>query len=197
MRYSVRKYHVDECVVFKSTKSTFGGLSNMAPGFPITAYGMWIRNAEALYQALRFPDYPEIQKIILQINSPITAKKYGRKCIDKTREDWESHRFGIMRFCIAVKLEQNKESFSKILKSTEGKSIVEYSDKDKVWGALKIGEYYEGTNALGRLLMELREKVMNDKFELEIPQIPNFRLIGNVIKKEDFNNLSRFMPPKQ
>ncbi len=190
MKYSVRKYYKNECVVFKSTKATFGGLSNMAPGFPIKAYGLWIRNSEALYQALRFPDYPEIQQAILRINSPITAKRYGRKHIDKTRTDWTNHRFNIMRFCIAVKLEQNKESFSKLLKSTENKPIVEYSDKDKVWGALKVGDYYEGTNALGRLLMELREKVYTEEFELIIPKIPNFRLLRNEIKKEDFNTMS-------
>lgn len=190
MKFSVRKYHKNDCVVFKSTKATFGGLSNMAPGFPIKAYGMWIRNSEALYQALRFPNHPEIQKTILRINSPITAKRYGRKYIDNTRKDWENHRFNIMRFCISVKLEQNKESFSKLLISTEGKQIVEFSDIDKVWGALKIGDYYEGTNALGRLLMELREKVLNDKFELEVPNIPNFRLLGNEIIKEDFNTVS-------
>ena len=91
-----------------------------------------------------------------------------------------------MRFCIAAKLEHNKKSFKKLLLSTVGKSIVEYSDKDKVWGALKEGNYYEGTNALGRLLMELREAVVQDEFKLVIPIIPNFKLFDKHIELEDF-----------
>lgn len=186
MSYSIRKYHKNDCIVFKSTKTKYGGLSNMAPNYPIIVYGMVIRNSEALYQALRFPDYPEIQTTILRIASPITAKKYGRKHIDKTREDWIIHRFNIMRFCIAVKYEHNKKEFRNLLDLTENKPIVEYSDKDKVWGALKNGDYYEGTNALGRLLMELRQNVLEEKFEFSLPDIPNFKLIGNEIKIEDF-----------
>lgn len=186
MQYSIRKYHINECVTFKSTKREFGSLSNMAAGFPIQIYGIVIRNSEALYQALRFPDYPEIQKIILNISSPISAKKFGRSHLEKTRPDWELHRFNIMRFCIAVKFEHNKKRFGEILLNTEGAAIVEYSDEDKVWGASKNGDYYEGTNALGRLLMELREQVAIKSFELKIPNIPNFYLLGKEIKLEDF-----------
>jgi predicted NAD-dependent protein-ADP-ribosyltransferase YbiA (DUF1768 family) len=91
-----------------------------------------------------------------------------------------------MRFCIAAKLEHNKKSFGRLLHSTVGKSIVEYSDKDKVWGALKAGDYYEGTNALGRLLMELRESVIRDEFKLVVPNIPNFKLFDKHIALEDY-----------
>ena len=77
MQYSIRKYHKSDCVVFKSTKKKFGGLSNMAPGFPLKIGDRWIKNSEALYQSFRFTDNPDIQKVILNINSPITAKRYG------------------------------------------------------------------------------------------------------------------------
>ena len=61
MGLSTRKYKKNECITFKSTKGHHGSLSNMAPNFPIYINNTRIRTAEALYQALRFPNNPEIQ----------------------------------------------------------------------------------------------------------------------------------------
>jgi len=189
MSLSIRTYKKKECVTFKSTKGKYGALSNMASGFPIKIGVYSLRNVEALYQALRFPDYPVIQKKICSYPSPITAKKYGRTHLDKTRNDWNLYRFKIMKFCIELKYAQNKELFYKALFDTKNLPIVEYTDKDKVWGATDEGDYYEGTNALGRLLMELRENVMNNTFELTIPEIDNFRIFGDTITYELINSV--------
>ncbi|WP_169301445.1 NADAR family protein [Pontimicrobium aquaticum] len=185
---SIRKYKKDECITFKSTKGHYGSLSNMAPNYPIHINGTILRTTEALYQALRFPNYPEIQKEIIQYASPISAKKFGRRHLNKTRSDWNQIRFKVMKFCIELKLYQNYDIFSKMLLATKDLPIVEYTDKDKVWGATLEGEYYVGTNALGRLLMELREKVKNDKFELIIPEIENFRFLSQIIDKNSVPN---------
>jgi ribA/ribD-fused uncharacterized protein len=184
MKYSVRKYHKKDCITFKSTKGEYGALSNMAPNFPININNVNIKNSELLYQALRFPDYPEIQQQILLFDSPISAKKYGRTHLDKTRDDWKLVRFKIMKFCIEAKLYNNWHNFSKVLLSTKNLTIVEYTTKDKVWGATREGDYYEGTNALGRLLMELREKVVFDNFEIDIPRIENLKLLGESINEK-------------
>lgn len=183
MALSIRKYKKDECITFKSTKGHYGSLSNMAPNYPIHINGTILRTTEALYQALRFPNYPEIQKEIIQYASPISAKKFGRRHLNKTRSDWNKIRFKVMKFCIELKLHQNYEIFSKMLLATKDLPIVEYTDKDKIWGATLEEEYYVGTNALGRLLMELREKVKNDNFELIIPEIENFRFLNQIIDK--------------
>lgn len=186
MSLSTRKYHITECITFKSTKGKYGELSNMAPNFPIYFDNTLIQNSEALYQALRFPNHPEIQKEIINFKSPITAKKFGRTHLDKTRSDWKYSRFKIMKFCIEVKLYQNWNNFSKALLSTKNLAIVEYTEKDKVWGATKEGDYYEGTNALGRLLMELREKIVFDNFDLTIPDIDNLKLFDSKITLDKF-----------
>ena len=47
----------------------------MAPGYPIKINNEWIKTAEALYQALKYPHNPEIQKKIIFANSPIVAKR--------------------------------------------------------------------------------------------------------------------------
>ena len=183
MALSTRKYKKDECITFKSTKGHYGSLSNMAPNYPVYINGARLRTTEALYQALRFPNNPEIQKEIIQYASPISAKRYGRTQIIKTRKDWNSIRFKVMKFCIEIKLYQNYEIFSQMLLATKDLPIVEFTDKDKVWGAILEGDYYVGTNALGRLLMELREKVKNNNFEFTVPEIENFRFLNQEINK--------------
>lgn len=188
MALSTREYKKHECITFKSTKGKNGALSNMAPGFPIVIDGQVIKTAEALYQSLRFPNHPEIQQEILNYPSPISAKKFGRKHIDKSRSDWNIHRFRIMKFCIELKLFQNFEKFSKVLLETNNLPIVEYTDKDKVWGATDEGDYYVGTNALGRLLMELRENLKSGKFNLTIPEIDGLVFLGKPITMNEIKS---------
>lgn len=188
MALSTRKYKKKECITFKSTKGHHGSLSNMAPNFPITINGTRLRTTEALYQALRFPNNPDVQKEIIQYASPISAKKYGRTHIHKTRPDWNKIRFSVMKFCIEIKLHQNYDKFSQMLLATKDLPIVEFTDKDKVWGAYLEGDYYVGTNALGRLLMELREKVKSETFKFTIPEIENFRFLNQIIDKNSVPN---------
>lgn len=191
MSLSRRQYQKKECITFKSTKGEFGGLSNMAPNYPVFINDVQIKNVESLYQSLRFPDFPEIQQNILNHKSPISAKEYARQFIDKTRGDWDGSRFKIMKFCLQVKYFYNKQEFGELLLKTKNRQIVEFTYEDKVWGATDEGEYYEGTNALGRLLMELREDIKNHTYQLEVPKIENLRLLGKEINADSFKKSSR------
>ena len=177
-----RTYRTDECVSFRKTNEEFGGLSNMAGGYPIVVNGINIRTSEALYQAMRFPDYPEIQKEIIEQKSPMTAKMVAKKYrASKTRSDWDQKRIAIMKWSIRVKLIQNKDTFGKLLLQTKDLPIVEMSHKDQFWGAKLLHEgVFEGTNALGRLLMELREfyKTNESCKEVAAPNVKNFKLYG-------------------
>lgn len=157
----------------------------MASGFPIKIEDIWIRNSEAFYQALKYPSNPEIQRHILRVRSPIFAKNVSRKYKEKARKDWPSIQYKVMRFCIEVKLIQNLNSFSKVLLSTDDQPIVEFSKRDKVWGAVDKGSYYEGINALGRLLMEAREKLRKNpgRYEIDIPELDNLILLGIDLKE--------------
>lgn len=157
-KYSIREYIKEECCIFSSTKNEFGGLSNMCAGFNLNINGINILTSEALYQALRFPDFPDIQNQIILEKSPMTAKMISKKHINKTRSDWEDFKVDIMRWCLKVKLAQNFLKFGLLLESTYSKPIVEYSTKDEFWGAKpnKDSKTLTGINALGRLLMELR-----------------------------------------
>jgi N-glycosidase YbiA len=183
---NLRIYTRAESAVFKKTAEQWGGLSNMAPGYPLCVNGVYIRSLEALYQACRYPNHPEIQQKILSQNSPMTAKMVGKPHRESTRDDWQNLRIVIMKWCLRVKLAQNYEKFSALLIETNSLAIVENSNKDDFWGAKPTGlDEFVGVNALGRLLMELRELVKSkSKDELMLvpnPNISNFRLLGENI----------------
>ena len=98
----IRRYDPTESAVFFKTRERFGGLSNMAAGFPLEVNDVPIRTSEALYQACRFPHKPDVQRRIVAERSPMTAKMRGKPFRKQSRPDWESVRVGIMRWCLAV-----------------------------------------------------------------------------------------------
>lgn len=159
MKITEREYQVSKVITFSNTKGEYGGLSNMAAGYSLFVNEIIIPNSESLYQACRFPLFPDIQQLIIDQKSPMDAKKISRENDHLTRQDWESVKFDIMKWCLMVKLIQNWKSFGDLLKSTGDKLIVEYSTKDKVWAATPAGnDKLIGCNALGRLLMDVRQK---------------------------------------
>ena len=179
-------YDPASSVVFLKTKERFGGLSNMAPGFPLNVNGIRIRTSEALYQACRFPNRQDVQRRIIEERSPMTAKMRSKAFRKESRSDWDAVRVKIMRWCLRVKLAQNWRAFSDLLLKTADRPIVEQSRKDDFWGAKPIDERtLVGRNVLGRLLMELTEAVKaegRDSLLLVQPlAIPDFMLGGRPI----------------
>lgn len=187
MNISERTYRLNEVITFRKTTEKFGGLSNMSSGFSMFVNEINIANTEILYQACRFPLFPNIQEKILSKTNPMEAKAISRKYLDCTRQDWDDVKFKVMRWCLRVKYIQNLTSFSKLLCETKDKPIVEYSLKDNIWGAIPVQKnILHGKNVLGRLLMELREKYVIEQNKLayvEPPNIPAFLLFNNPIEK--------------
>lgn len=189
----IKTYHRSRCCVFRKTKEKYGALSNMASGFPLIVNGIHFQSSEALYQVCRFPHLPEIQKKIIDAANPMVAKMVSKNERANSRADWMERRIRIMRWCLKVKLAQNYLNFGEQLKETAGKKIVEESSKDKFWGAIpdpNNPNVLIGTNALGRLLTELRMHYSGGQFYshiliVEPPEIDNFLLLGNKIEKID------------
>lgn len=196
MRYEIDQseigvYHKENSCIFKKNNDEFGSLSNMASGFHLRVNGVEIRTTEALYQACRFPHLPEIQQRIIEQKSPMAAKMISNSNKKKSREDWDNIRLKVMKWCINIKLAQNFVSFGAVLHETGLKNIVENSAKDNYWGSIpnEEGTIYTGKNALGRLLMDLRQAFYSkDTFSLlfvEPPQIDNFLLCNEPIRTID------------
>lgn len=184
----LRTYLRSEVVVVYKTKEAFGGLSNMASGYPLQINGVRILSTEALYQACRFPHMPAVQREIIGQHSPMTAKMKSKPHREHSRSDWEDIRYKVMRWCLRVKLAQNYEEFGRLLLATRDQSIVEQSRKDDYWGAKLVddtGDILVGQNVLGRLLMELREKLKDDTEGVlkTVPPlgVPDFMLLGKPI----------------
>ncbi|WP_305829097.1 NADAR family protein [Pseudomonas aeruginosa] len=185
----LRTYVRGEVVVVYKTKEDFGGLSNMASGYPLQINGVRILTSEALYQACRFPHMPELQREIIGQHSPMTAKMKSKPHRKDSRSDWDEVRYKVMRWCLRVKLAQNYEEFGRLLLATRDRPIVEQSRKDDYWGAKlmdETGDTLIGQNVLGRLLMELREKLKDDsegRLKTVPPLcIPDFLLLGKPIE---------------
>jgi putative DNA methylase len=194
-----REYERSSAVVFLRTKEAFGGLSNMAGGFPLRVNGVRIATSEALYQACRFPHRPEVQRLVIEQNSPMTAKMKTKPYRDDSRPDWDRVRVKIMRWCLRVKLAQNYSTFSRLLLSTGDDPIVEESRKDAFWGAKPLDEHkLVGMNVLGRLLMELRKELREDDLQrlLMVPplEIPDFLLYGQPIEVIQPSRLADLRP---
>ncbi len=192
----IRTYERVQSVVFLKTKDVFGGLSNMAGYFPLEVNGIKIRTSEALYQVCRFPHRMEVQRLIIEQTSPMTAKMKSKPYRKDSRPDWDFVRVRIMRWCLRVKLAQNWESFGKLLLDTGDRSIVEESRNDDFWGAKPKGEKtLIGTNALGRLLMELRDEIKSVGQEslliVEPLNIQDFLLNGHPIERITMNDINK------
>lgn len=183
---AMRTYYRKESIVFRRTRGEFGGLSNMAAGFSLEVNGLCILTSEALYQACRFPHLPTVQRVIIGQKSPMTAKMKSKPLRGETRADWDRVKVKIMRWCLRVKLAQNRTEFSRLLLETGERPIVEESRKDGFWGA-KVADRQTlvGVNILGRLLMELRTELkQSDQDSLSIVEplaIPEFLLDGRAI----------------
>ena len=181
-----RAYARRSSVVFYKTTEAFGGLSNMAAGFPVRVNGILIPTSEALFQACQFPQRPELQQLIIDQKSPMTAKMKGKPHRLDIRADWEKIKIGVMRWCLRVKLVQQWTRFGELLRSTGERPIIEESRKDDFWGAIgDEGAPLEGQNVLGRLLMELRCQLLAPNAAMlrivDPPAVPDFLLGGQPI----------------
>lgn len=187
MKISERTYNKKEVIIFSKTTGEFGGLSNMASGYSLFVNETNIANTEILYQACRFPLFPKIQEEIISQSNPMEAKEISRKYIQYSRQDWEVVKFDVMKWCLQIKLLQNYSKFSKLLLSTDDSPIVEFSMKDNVWGAIPVSkDLLKGKNALGRLLMEIRESYAKKMIEIDFVSplnIPAFLLFDQPINK--------------
>lgn len=179
-----RRYKKSKSVIFAKTTAKYGAFSNMAPGMSLYVNDINIYSSEALYQACKFPLFPDIQEEVLSASNAMEAKLIARKYGKYVRQDWNSIKYKVMKWCLEVKYIQNKHLLSELFESTGEKPIVEYSKKDTDWGASPFGEdELVGTNALGRLLMELRQNI-RDEFIRDCvcpPDITGFLLLGHEI----------------
>lgn len=189
-------YSQNESFWFTKIKDPAGILSNMS-ALEVEAGGKRWKSTEALYQACRFPDYPDVQELIHSENSPMSAKmvsKSHRK--DKCRVDWDEVQVPIMEWCLWLKLAFNFRFIYWALKDNGGRPIVEISSKrDPYWGTIPDKadpNKAAGMNVLGKLWMVVRDDVLANpaisfgdlagKYaSVPPPPVENFKLFVQVV----------------
>lgn len=126
---------------------------------PLSYQGMLFKTPEAFYMAMKSTDI-NVRKMISLATSGAEAKKIGRAI--ELRPDWEDIKFDVMLYALRYKFSVNNPILRGKLLQT-GNSYLQEANlwNDKIWGVcMKTGE---GENNLGRLLMQVREEIRNEK----------------------------------
>jgi len=131
----------------------YGFLSNFSP-HPIVVDGTPWPTSEHYFQAQKFSDQAHVAAI-QRAQTPSEAKRLGQTRSAPLRPDWEAVKDDIMYKCLRAKFTQHPELRKELLASGEAK-IVEHTANDRYWGDGGDGS---GKNALGILLMRLREEL--------------------------------------
>lgn len=192
----MEEYNANDVCFFNKVKEKWGELSNMSNDYGIIVNGIKMKNTEALYQACRFPDYPEIQMEIIKghsgMSSKMTSKKYRKT---HTRDDWDAVAVDIMDYCLKLKTYQNYLFIKRILVEVGTRDIVEKSHKDQMWGTVVQGKVLVGNNILGKLWNNIRDNI-DDLNKPPVLVLDNFKLNGqditlsSVLLAKDRKNLT-------
>jgi N-glycosidase YbiA len=142
-------------VYFYNTREQYGCFSNFSyHGFELDSF-YWY-TSEHYFQAQKFVGTPHVEQIRL-VKTPSEAARMGRDRKRPLRPDWEQVKDGIMKKAVLCKF-QTHADIKEILLSTGDAELVENSPIDYYWGCGADGS---GKNRLGKILMEVREILLN------------------------------------
>jgi ribA/ribD-fused uncharacterized protein len=142
-----------QLIHFYRVADEYGYLSNFAP-FVIELDGQTWPTTEHYFQAQKFLDAAHREEI-RQASSPMIAARMGRDRNRPLRADWERVKLDTMRTALLAKFTQHAD-LKQALLATGDAAIVEHTPRDSFWGDGGDGS---GANWLGRLLMELRDRL--------------------------------------
>jgi N-glycosidase YbiA len=175
---------------FKAKEEEFCGLSSLSGVYPFLINGRRVPTCEHLYQALKFPNHPEIQKQILNDESTKRCKSIANKHRKLIRPDWNEIQLEVMEFCLKSKLIWNWFGIGRLLSATEDKCIYEMTEcKDRHWGVAQSDKGFEGENHLGKLLMKLRDEYLDGHNQnlmvVNAPEHLHLKFLGGSIQVND------------
>lgn len=134
----------------------YGCFSNFsAHGFELD--GLWWTTSEHYFQAQKLWNTSYAEQI-RAAKSPMIAARLGRSRKHPIRADWIEVKDDVMRRAVLCKFRTNRE-IKEVLLSTGDAILVEATSEDYYWGCGSDGT---GLNMLGRILMEVREQLLNE-----------------------------------
>jgi ribA/ribD-fused uncharacterized protein len=147
-----------------SFRDDYRFLSNFYPS-PVEYENYLYPTVEHAYQSLKSLD-PTTRKYIASCLTPSGAKYYAKKI--PLRPDWNDVKLQIMYDLVYDKFTRHNNLTTKLL-ATYNRLLIEGNNhNDTYWGAVPERVYidgnfttiYKGSNHLGKILMEVREKIL-------------------------------------
>ena len=159
-------------VTITKVKEPSGWLSCMS-AYPVVYKGVRYKTCEALFQALRFEGYPDIQKEIQECPSPMRAKMIARREQELLGrgEMWDEAPSDIplMKECLELKLEQHPELKDKLIETADAEIIEDCTTHDResarFWGAVRKDGKWIGENNFGKIWMEIRDELVKQRIK--------------------------------
>ena len=153
---------------FTKTKLPGGWLGNMSP-FPIEYNGQIWKTSEHLFQAMRFEKGGDVWNEIQNCPSPMGTKFIMKRCASSLIVEPRSPRDLInMTEVLRLKFDQNTDIRKLLLDSGDDIIIEDVTKRQNesglFWGAAKVhNSWWYGQNILGRMLMDLRKELQNER----------------------------------
>lgn len=144
-------------IYFYKRTEEYGYMSNFAH-YEFELDGKRWPTSEHYFQAGKFAD-EEYRNKIQQEKNPMKAAELGRSRAYPIREDWEEVKDEVMKQALLAKFQQNSEIRQQLL-DTGKEELVEKTSTDYYWGCGTDGT---GKNTLGKLLMEIRSILAEEK----------------------------------
>jgi N-glycosidase YbiA len=146
-------------IYFYKVNDPYGCFSNFSPHSIELAGANWA-TVEHYYQAQKFLG-TKFEDLMVQIQTaptPEIAAQIGRKPEHQPHSDWADRKREVMYRAVFQKFTTHL-SIQQILLQTENAEIIEDSPVDYFWGC---GMERTGTNHLGRILMQVRDRLKID-----------------------------------
>ena len=176
---STGEWSMDVCACFRFNADYWGIFSNFHPT-PVVVDGYSWKTSEAFYQAMKFPDRPDLQWNIFNAPMPKETKRIANANMSEMRPDWHGIKVDVMFQTLFYK-KRSSDLYVKKLVESYGKPIVELSIYDDFWGAYPnrpdVG-IAEGRNMLGLCHMRARETT----YSLTGNDIPRLLMFGDYVK---------------
>ena len=162
--YKWETYPSNQCAIIHKTTEEWGIMHNMAKS-TIVIDGVTFKCSETLFQIIKFTDKEVVQDVYKRNN-----KKWAMHW-EKThrRDNWPQMIIDALKFCLQKKYEQCEEFRMELERSKELFIVEDETGRKSTSYGVKLNKksgLYEGSNLLGRLLMELRD---TGKLEYTLP----------------------------
>lgn len=151
----------NEIKFYRTSEIPYGCFSNFSD-HPLTFGDNVFKTSEHFFQAMKYMPFRNADQRkrfqeILDAETPKEAARLGRLRDVAIRSDWESVKDSVMYVALHAKFTQHKD-IKEILLSTGNSILIEHTINDSYWGDGLDGS---GKNMLGKLLMKLREKLLD------------------------------------